>query len=194
MEKPEACLKCGAEPRERTERKRCPQCGSFEWVIEHGAHYMGGAREVFVCGCPAPNSALGRRKRAIEERARAREAAGLPPIRNRPITTPAMARKVAEGLLKGQTAAAALREAGYSANTVHHSKSAINKTIRAALRAMGGHYIKLGRDLTPEEQELLVRGMLMENVLLGTDAGVQSARQLGADKCVSMRARIPRLG
>ena len=29
MEKPEACGKCGAEPRERTERKRCPQCGSF---------------------------------------------------------------------------------------------------------------------------------------------------------------------
>ena len=147
---------------------------------------MGGAREVFVCGCPAPNSALGRRKRAIEERARAREAAGLPPIKNRPITNPAMARKVAEGLLKGQTSAAALREAGYSANTVHHSKSAINKTIRAALRAMGGHYIKLGKDLTPEEQELLVRGMLVENVLLKTDAGVQSAKQLGADKRVSM--------
>jgi hypothetical protein len=44
----------------------------------------------------------------------------------------------------------------------------------------------MGQQLTPEDQVNLVRGRLCENVVLGTDAGVQSAKQLGADKRVSM--------
>ena len=189
MQRPEPCPKCLAEPKERTERKRCPQCGSFEWMIEHGAHYMGGAREVFVCKCPSPHSALGRRKRAIEARRVALEAAGLP-IKNRRVTTPAMAKKAAEVLVRGETPTAALREAGYPPCTVHHGRARINKRIQAELKALVGDeymkYIEIGEDLTPEEQELMVRGMLIESVLLKTDAGVQAAKQLGADKRVSM--------
>src|SRR5215469_5749335 len=69
MRKPESCAKCGAEPQER---KRCPRCGEAEWILQHGAHYMQGAREVIGCPCPAFHTALGRRKRAAGE-ARQRE-------------------------------------------------------------------------------------------------------------------------
>ena len=58
--------------------------------------------------------------------------------------------------------------------------------IRAELKTLGRKYIEIGRDLTPEDQEAMVRGRLLENVILGRDDAVQSAKQLGADSRISM--------
>jgi len=44
----------------------------------------------------------------------------------------------------------------------------------------------LGRGVNPERQESIVRGRLLQNVITGRDEAVQSARQLGADKRISM--------
>jgi len=181
MQRPEPCGKCGAEPKER---KTCPRCGQGEWVIQHGAHYMQGAREVFVCPCPSAHSALGRRKAVISKRQAARAKAGTPADWNRPVTTPEMARKAAAGMAQGLSKQRALREAGFPQSTVRSSR--INRMIRAELKTLGRKYIELGRDLSPEDQEAMVRGRLLENVIIGTDAGVQSAKQLGADKRISM--------
>jgi hypothetical protein len=44
----------------------------------------------------------------------------------------------------------------------------------------------MGRELTAESQQNAIRGRLYENVILGEDKGVQSAKALGADKRVAM--------
>jgi len=44
----------------------------------------------------------------------------------------------------------------------------------------------LGRKISPERQENLDRGRLVQNVITGKDDAVQSAKQLGADKRMTM--------
>lgn len=44
----------------------------------------------------------------------------------------------------------------------------------------------LGRKISPERQENLVRGRLVLNTLCGRDDGTQSAKLLGADRRISM--------
>jgi hypothetical protein len=44
----------------------------------------------------------------------------------------------------------------------------------------------MGKELTVEDEEAMVRGRLLENVIIGSDKEVQSAKQLGADKRVAM--------
>lgn len=51
--------------------------------------------------------------------------------------------------------------------------------VRAELKSLGRKYIEMARDLSQEDQELVVRGMLFENVALRTDKGVMAAKQLG---------------
>ena len=80
----------------------------------------------------------------------------------------------------------ALREAGLPPATVRNSGRRINKRIRAELEKLGRRYIRVGKELTVEDQEAMVRGRLLENVMIGTDKGVMAAKQLGADKRVAM--------
>src|SRR5215472_2111495 len=126
MRKPESCAKCGAE---RQERRRCPRCGEPEWILQHDAHYMLGALEVIGCPCPDVHSALGRRQQAGRERQAARIEAGKPT--NRRVSTPEMARKAAEGIVRGLRPSKALREAGYPPSTSSNGK--LNKMIRGEL-------------------------------------------------------------
>src|SRR5215469_1407222 len=140
MRKPESCTKCGAEAQER---RRCPRCGEAEWVLQHGAHYMQGAREVIGCPCPAFHTALGRRKQASTKRQSARVEAVK--RTNHPVSTPEMARKAAEGIVQGLRPSQALREAGYPPSTSSNGK--LNKMIRGELRKMGKmgmRYQKMG--------------------------------------------------
>lgn len=58
--------------------------------------------------------------------------------------------------------------------------------IRAELKTLGRKYIEMGRDLTPEDQDAIVRGRLLANVIIGTDKGTMSAKVLGSDKRISM--------
>jgi hypothetical protein len=125
------------------------------------------------------------RARQQERELTGKKAAGRPG-RDHPVTTPEMARAAAEGLAKGMPAARALREAGFPASTVKASRRGINRMIRAELGKLGRKYIRMGKELTVEDQEAIVRGRLMENVIIGTDKGVMSAKQLGADKRVAM--------
>jgi hypothetical protein len=97
-----------------------------------------------------------------------------------------MAKKAAEGLARGLSPTQALREAGYPPATVNRAGAGINKMIRAELKTMGRKYIEMGRDLTPEDQEALVRGRLMESRILGNDKGTLSAKMLGSDRRVAM--------
>ena len=185
MLKPERCVKCGAVPEVR---KICGKCGENVWVLYHTEHYMGGAREVVPCRCSAAGSRENEKLRQQKVQRRITRDTGKVFYleRNRHVTTPEMAKKAAQNLAMGMKPTPALREAGYPEATVRHAKAGINKMIWAEFKKIGRKYIKLGKDLTPEEQELLVRGKLVENILLGTDAGVQSAKQLGADKRVAM--------
>ena len=111
---------------------------------------------------------------------------------NRPVSTPEMARKAAEGIVRGLRPSRALREAGYPPSTSSNGK--LNKMIRGELAKLGKKYLKIGRDLTPEDQENLVRGMLLESVILRSDKGVTAAKQLGADRRVSMWQTKSRMG
>lgn len=58
--------------------------------------------------------------------------------------------------------------------------------IRNELMKFGRRYIEMARDLSSEDQVLMVRGMLIESVLMKTDKGVMSAKTLGADKRILM--------
>jgi hypothetical protein len=79
------------------------------------------------------------------------------PGRDHPLTTSEKARKAAEGLARGLPAKTALREAGFPPATVRAGKRRINKMVRAELKTLGRKHIELGRDLSPEDQEALVR-------------------------------------
>jgi len=112
---------------------------------------MQGAREVIGCPCPGFHTALARRKQAERERQSARVEAGK--RTNRPVSTPEMAKKAAQGIVRGLRPSQALREAGYPPSTSQVGK--LNKMIRGELRKMGKmgkRYLKNGRDLTPEDQ------------------------------------------
>ena len=62
----------------------------------------------------------------------------------------------------------------------------MNLTIQAEYRKLEGRYVEMGEKLTVEKQQNAIRGRLYENVILGVDKAVQSAKALGADKRVSM--------
>src|SRR5215831_12489872 len=94
------------------------------------------------------------------------------------------ARAVAGGAL----ITSALIEAGYSPAQARKGWAIVNKSrgLRLAIAQQARLLIELGGAFTPEEQECLVRGRLIYNVLVGTDKGTNSARLLGNDKRVAM--------
>lgn len=187
---PDPCPKCGVEAKFR---KLCAKCEDAVYVIQHeGTHYMGGGvNEVIPCAC-ARSQVEGENK--VVRRHRYERDHKIPHDPNQLyrahqpayVTTPEMARKAAENLSKGMSIRQSLLDAGFPERTARMGKKAINGRIRAEMKTMGRKYIQLGRQLTVEDQEMLVRGRLLENVVLGNDKAVQSAKQLGADKRVAM--------
>ena len=172
-------------------RSVCRRCGQTVWIFKHvGGHYRWGY-EVIDCDCLSAkvNSREWQEQLRKKKAARKyREEGYIPSAKYRPITTPEMARKAAEGIAMGMKPSQAKRMAGFPETScrVHNQMGQLNKMIRAELKTMSRKYIQLGRDLSPEEQEAMVRGRLAENTILGTDKGVLSAKQLGADKRVAM--------
>lgn len=96
--------------------------------------------------------------------------------------------KFARAIVGGAGITSALIEAGYSPAQARKGWAIVNKSrgLRLALRQQARLLIELGQAFTPEEQEWLVRGRLISNVLIGTDKGTASARALGNDKRVAM--------
>ena len=166
-EAPEACESCRVKP---VLRRACKTgCGLGEYVIKHERERceywkIGGEEVIQVCVCRV----------------------GADGRNGRPITTPEMAKQVAQNLAKGMSIRGAMMDAGYTANQSRNGPRSLNKMIWTELKTVSRKYIDLGRCLNAEEQECLVRGRLMENTIKGTDKGVMSAKQLGADKRVSM--------
>ena len=93
--------------------------------------------------------------------------------------------KAAALLADGKPIMHAMKEAGYSHATSLQGMAAVPKTV-LALMPQESNLIDLGRAVTPEQQENMVRGRLMLNVMKGRDAGVNSAYRLGQDKRVNM--------
>jgi len=100
--------------------------------------------------------------------------------------TPEQAKIIAKALSEGKSHAHAARLAGCSKNRQHQGPKIVNRQVRAELKSVAHKYMRMGYDLTPEDQQAIVRGRLYYDVLIGSDKGVAAAKQLGADKRVSM--------
>ena len=84
-------------------RKKCVKCGESVWVLRHTEHYMGGSREIVPCRCSKSGSKEVERARWEKTKARIARDTGkvFKTGKFRPVTTPEMARKAAEGLARG---------------------------------------------------------------------------------------------
>ena len=87
----------------------------------------------------------------------------------------------------GQPIKAVMIAQGFSENTANRGWAEVPaKALRLmSASARGKHLQQLGT-IRPADQEKLVRGRLVHNVIEGKDAGAMSARALGSDKRVSM--------
>ena len=98
--------------------------------------------------------------------------------------------KAAELLNEGKPIVHALLEAGYSEAVARQGKKSITKPIRDELIAMHSTRIKelaqIGRSVSPQEQEDIVRGALVQNALEGQDRAAMSLKLLGQDRRVNM--------
>lgn len=94
-------------------------------------------------------------------------------------------RKAANNLLAGMTIKEALIGAGYSTQTASRGIRAIPKKV-LRLMGRGAQNLRALGEIEPEDQEKLVRGRLVYNVIKGQDKGVNSAYRLGQDKRVNM--------
>jgi hypothetical protein len=100
--------------------------------------------------------------------------------------SPRQIKRFASAIYKGHSLQCAMLEAGYSPSTARRGRAALSKPMLEALAREWNKLELLGRRIGPEQQENLVRGRLVQNVITGRDDAVQSARQLGADKRITM--------
>ena len=95
-------------------------------------------------------------------------------------------KRFASAVSKGCSLQRAMLDAGYSPSTARRGKAALSKPMLEALARESSKLELLGRKISPERQESLVRGRLVLNTLRGRDDGTQSAKLLGADCRISM--------
>lgn len=100
--------------------------------------------------------------------------------------SPKQIRKFASAIYQGHSLQSAMLQAGYAPSTARRGKAALSRPMWEALAREWNKPELLGRKISPERQEAIVRGRLVQNVITGRDDAVQSARQLGADKRISM--------
>jgi len=100
-----------------------------------------------------------------------------------------MARIAAKGTIRD-----ALLAGGYSSQTAARGLAALPQGEREkfkqarheyALKKLG-KFEDLGKNVTPEQQEHVVRGALLENVVTGKDRATASLKMLGTDKRIQM--------
>lgn len=94
----------------------------------------------------------------------------------------------ARAIAEGTRITTALIQAGYSPAQARKGWAIVRRSrgLRDALTQQAKLLVHLGSSITAEQQEALVRGRLVLNILRGTDEGVASAKALGNDKRVSM--------
>jgi hypothetical protein len=97
-------------------------------------------------------------------------------------------REFARAYVDGAPLTKALVLAGYSPKQAKKGMVIVNRSkgLRQAIAEHGKLLAELGRSLTVQQQENLVRGRLVLNTIRGTDKGALSAKALGSEKRVSM--------
>lgn len=94
--------------------------------------------------------------------------------------------RVANALKKGATIRDAMLEGGYSETQARLGRQAIPKGVINQLASDGERFRSLGRQYRPEDRADIVRGKLVENVLLGKDSATKSLELLGKDTAVGI--------
>jgi len=109
-------------------------------------------------------------------------------LRRGPFKTAEQHREFARAYTNGASLKRALIQAGYSPAQARKGMAIVSRSkgLRDAVAEQGKLLRELGRDITAQDQEYLVRGRLVLNTIQGADQGVASAKTLGSDKRVSM--------
>jgi hypothetical protein len=88
---------------------------------------------------------------------------------------------------RGETLKAAMvSELGLSESVAKRGKAGLSRRVLGELMKEGVKFAEIGRQVTAQFQEELVRGALVTNVLSGKDNAVNSLKMLGQDKRVNM--------
>jgi hypothetical protein len=108
--------------------------------------------------------------------------------RRDPFKTTEQHREFARAYANGVPLKRALIQAGYSPAQAKKGMAIVNRSkgLREAVAGQGRLLRELGRDITAQDQENLVRGRLVLNTIQGNDKGTASAKTLGSDKRLSM--------
>jgi hypothetical protein len=77
-------------------------------------------------------------------------------------------------------------DAGYSQSIANMGREGIPKGVMDQLASAGERFRSLGRQFKPEDRADIVRGKLVENVLLGKDSATKSLELLGKDIAVGI--------
>lgn len=94
--------------------------------------------------------------------------------------------QVAASLKKGVPIRSAMLEAGYSNSLANMGRKGLPKGVINQLASDGERFRSLGRQFRPEDRADIVRGKLVENVLLGKDSATKSLELLGKDTAVGI--------
>jgi hypothetical protein len=94
--------------------------------------------------------------------------------------------QVASGIRAGKPIRAAMMDAGYSTHRSKMGRTGLPKGVLNQLASDGERFRSLGRQFKPEDRADIVRGKLVENVLLGKDSATKSLELLGKDIAVGI--------
>lgn len=94
--------------------------------------------------------------------------------------------KVADGIKQGLPISHAMKQAGYSQARASRGHKGLPKGVINQLARDGERFRSLGRQFRPEDRADIVRGKLVENVLLGKDSATKSLELLGKDTAVGI--------
>lgn len=100
--------------------------------------------------------------------------------------TPEQIAAFKQAVADGKTLKEARLAAGYSPSASRLGKTGLPKELLDILTAKLKPYARIGRSVTPEEQEAIVRGVLLTNAAEGKDSAVNSVKLLGQDRRVNM--------
>lgn len=99
-------------------------------------------------------------------------------------------KRFAEAMVRGATIEEAALRAGYSQSVAKRGKAGISKACleahQAAVKKEVQKLAQIGEGVTAQQQENLVRGKLVQNVVEGKDEAPQSLKMLGQDRRVNM--------
>jgi hypothetical protein len=94
--------------------------------------------------------------------------------------------QVTAAIRKGLPISQAMIEAGYSPARASRGAKGLPKSVINQLASAGERFRSLGRQFKPEDRADIVRGKLVENVLLGKDSATKSLELLGKDIAVGI--------